>query len=334
MSKWNDSYYSITINSSGYKFYGLDLPPDNPTISITIESDLTVAGTRMKMADTSISCSSDCSVSGIRVQLVSSVTSSESDLSVVSLKIAKAVFDASITSDTSIFASGIYYALSNLSGNSNISTSLIKITNAISVTSGDLSVTTTAIEILHASASLDGGSIVLAYGTEYQLAKVNIGIVSNLLLPGLIKFSNTIVEDTQFIRGLILIDDKPITEHNRKINTSIIQPMIENKNWKSTKSRYYKSSSGRQTFSLSWTQVPHSKENTVDLRLGRDYINQIGSDPDIHTLKVLNIDSNGTTAYTEEEYNVIVKSYSESLIRRDLVGDEYYWDCNLELEEV
>jgi hypothetical protein len=48
----------------------------------------------------------------------------------------------------------------------------------------------------------------------------------------------------------------------------------------------------------------------------------------------LNIDSDGTTPYSEEEYNVIVKNYSETLRRRDLVGSEYWWDCSLELEEV
>jgi hypothetical protein len=80
--------------------------------------------------------------------------------------------------------------------------------------------------------------------------------------------------------------------------------------------------------------IPGTREGTVDLKFAWDLINTIGNDPDIHTVKLLNMDSSGTTPYTEDEYNVIVRNYSESLRRRDLVGGEYWWDCTLELEEV
>jgi hypothetical protein len=155
-----------------------------------------------------------------------------------------------------------------------------------------------------------------------------------MLIAGATRFSSSIIEDTQSIRTLLIIDNKPITEHNRKISSTIIQSFIEQKNWESSRSRYYKPDSGRKSFSISWKEVPNLRNDTVDLRFGRDFITEIGSDPDIHILKVLNTDSDGVTPYTETEYNVIVKSYSESLVRRDLVGESYLWDCNLELEEV
>jgi hypothetical protein len=72
---------------------------------------------------------------------------------------------------------------------------------------------------------------------------------------------------------------------------------------------------------------------TVDTRHGRDYIASISEDPSVHVLKVINQDQNGLTPYTETSYNVFVRSYSETLLRRDLSNGVYYFDCNLTLEE-
>ena len=74
-------------------------------------------------------------------------------------------------------------------------------------------------------------------------------------------------------------------------------------------------------------------DKTVDTRHGRDYIASISEDPDVHVLKVINQDQNGLTPYTETSYNVFVRSYSETLLRRDLADGVYYFDCNLTLEE-
>ena len=72
----------------------------------------------------------------------------------------------------------------------------------------------------------------------------------------------------------------------------------------------------------------------MDLKFGRDKIREIASDPDVHILKFLEMDSDGTTPYTETEYNVIVKNYNETLIRREVGTGMYLWDCTLDLEEV
>jgi hypothetical protein len=57
-------------------------------------------------------------------------------------------------------------------------------------------------------------------------------------------------------------------------------------------------------------------------------------DPDVHTLTIINQDENGVTPYTEENVMVFVSTFSENLIRRDLVDDVYYFDCSMTLEEV
>jgi hypothetical protein len=46
------------------------------------------------------------------------------------------------------------------------------------------------------------------------------------------------------------------------------------------------------------------------------------------------MDETGTTPYSETSYNVLVKDYSETLIRRDIPNDVYFWDCSMSLEEV
>ena len=57
-------------------------------------------------------------------------------------------------------------------------------------------------------------------------------------------------------------------------------------------------------------------------------------DADTHTLTVISQDEDGITPYTEENVTVFVSSFSENLIRRDLINDVYYFDCALALEEV
>jgi len=151
-----------------------------------------------------------------------------------------------------------------------------------------------------------------------------------------IKFAVNGIVDSSIIRTFMLIDDKPITNHNRKFESALEPIFVENKNWTNSRSRYYKSSarSGRKTFSLSWSWLPNSQEFTVDGKRGRDYIKEIASDPSHHVLKIVNLDESGVTPPTETSYNVLVKDYNETLTRRDLSNDVYFWDCSMTLEEV
>jgi hypothetical protein len=80
--------------------------------------------------------------------------------------------------------------------------------------------------------------------------------------------------------------------------------------------------------------LPSKMDQTVDKKLGRDKVKEIVKDPDLHVLTVINNDTDGLTPYTETDYNVFIKGYSESLIRRDVNNDSYLWDCSLEMEEV
>jgi len=301
-----------------------------------------------------MSSESDVTAVGTEILLTGSQIEIESDASVTAYEILFANADLAVDGYVLTLAQEILYPQITISGESDLNATAYKIAKASAQPSGDVDVSPTsykfaytrqetqitseviteALEILYARAVLDGTAFNVVVGKEILLAKISIGMDSAILVLNPTRFSDNIVEDTQNIRTLLIIDNKPITEQNRSLSSSIVQPVFENVNWKATRSRYYKSSSGRKTFSLQWTMIPGTREGTVDLKFARDLINSIGNDPDIHTVKLLNMDSSGTTPYTEDEYNVIVRNYSESLRRRDLVGGEYWWDCTLELEEV
>lgn len=149
-----------------------------------------------------------------------------------------------------------------------------------------------------------------------------------------IRFAPGVIEDLTNLRPLFILNGKPLTEHNRTMDSAVIQSYKENVNWKTQRRRYYQRSGGRKSFSISWTSVPGKKSQTVDTNYGRDYIKEMAEDGDVHTLEVLNFDTNGTTPYTSSTYNVVTKSYNETLLRRDLPNDMYLWNCTIEFEEV
>ena len=214
----------------------------------------------------------------------------------------------------------------------------LKISKANSDISANATVSSNASRIAFIAAAFSS-HLDLSIAGKLFLMTIRINVLNNLsVLGSMIRYSaNTSVgQDTSLIRNYILIDNKAITNHNRDFGTSIEPTFIENKNWDDYKSRYYKSTArgGRRTFDISWSYLPNSKNATVDGNEGRDVISSIAKDPDYHVLKISNMDAVGTTPDTETSYNVLVKSYSETLVRRDLSSETYYWDCQLTLEEV
>lgn len=183
-----------------------------------------------------------------------------------------------------------------------------------------------------AQIQIDGLKVVV--GKEVLLAQSNISIETDVVVSDSSVFKPGQPEELSSIKNLLSIDGKPITEHNRTFNSSVISLFVQNQNWNSKRSRYQKLESSRKTFSISWSFLPNRRDRTVDYRWGRDFIKSVAEDPDYHVLRMMNMDSDGLTPPTETEYNVVVKNYSETLIRRDVTDDTYYWDCTLELEEI
>lgn len=285
---------------------------------------------------------------------VPEATSAESNASITAYEIQYALIDLAIDGYVLTVAQEILYPEIQIDIESNFTATSYKIAYAEFAANAEVSIDTVAMEILYAKqlieveSNLTSTSTKIAYassnlsiegykvvvGKEILFAKVSVGITSNVIFVTPIRFSPSIVEDTQSIRTLLLLDDKPLTEHNRTFSMSVNKSFVENNNWNNSRNRYYKTNGTRRSLSISWSFVPNNRENTVDLKFGRDMIKRIANDPDVHTLRYLNIDSDGLTPYTEQQFDVIVKNYSEKLIRRDLDSDVYFWDCNLELEEI
>lgn len=308
-----EEYYQISQSLSGIDFYTAA-----PSTSASVLIDLTVPNVNVsKIAYASSSIEIDTIQVTVAIEILNTnaFASIETNLTAQTSKIAFASSIINIDTNLACLMYKTTFGISNI--DSNLSTDALLI--AIRTTDVDtISINTDLAAILK----------------EILSAESSINILSAILLNPPIKFTPGLV-DSSSIRTLLMIDDKPITNHNRNIDISLTPIFIENRNWNNKSRRYYKrsASSGKSTFSLSWNFLPNYREKTVDQRYARDYLLELAEDNDIHTLKIINQDEDGVTPYTETTYNVFIKSYSESLIRRDLIDGVYYFDCNLTLEE-
>lgn len=330
----------IEISISSSAIATLTFNPGLIYSNISVESNLIVSATKVKLAQSIIIIDGATLTLGTKIKLASAVLSVESSATVTAKEIlfASASISASITSTIAI-AQEILKAQILINIESNMVTVIKKDSFAASVITPSSEVFAAALGIKLASSALSG-SVNLTIVGKIILATIRI-IINNIgnVTTKAIKFivGNVIsASDLSDIRTVLLIDDKPITNHNRKLGISVDPIFVENINWNNRKSRYYKSSArpARRTFNLSWSYVPNSHSHTVDGKRGRDYLKEIAGKPQHHVLKIVNMDENSNVPYTETSYNVLVKDYSETLIRRDLVDDIYFFDCSMSLEEV
>ncbi|MEY2973506.1 MAG: hypothetical protein RI886_1283 [Pseudomonadota bacterium] len=307
--------------------------------SISIDSDTSIVARRIVYAQSVIVADGATLTLGTRIKLASISIEIDSNAVVNSKKIAFASTTTAVDSNLVVSAKRFALASVAIGSNSNTVVSIIKTAKAaISITPLS-NLSASAIRITNIALNISGNVNLTIVG-KISLATARI-VINNLgsVTARAVKFiaGNIIsASDLSEIRTVLLIDDKPITNHNRKLGVSVDPVFVENINWNNRKARYYRSSSrpARKTFSLSWSYVPNSQSHTVDGKRGRDYLREIAGKPQHHVLKIINMDENGTTPYTETSYNVLVKDYSETLIRRDLVDDIYFWDCSISLEEV
>lgn len=307
--------------------------------SISIDSNILIVARKVIHAESLIVVDGATLTLGTKVKLASISISIDSNTAFDSEKISYASASISVSSSVSVEAEEILNAQVSISASSSVNTLIKKDAFGASIITLTSSISTVARKIQSISSALSG-NVNLTVAGKVVLITIKI-VVNNLgqATARAVKFAagNVIsASDLSDIRTVLLIDDKPITNHNRKLGVSVDPIFIENINWNNRKSRYYKSSArpARKTFNLSWSYVPNSQSHTVDGKRGRDYIREIAGKPQHHVLKIINMDENGSTPYTETSYNVLVKDYNETLIRRDLSEDIYFWDCSISLEEV
>ena len=262
--------------------------------------------------------------------------SANTTMTVSMMKFAHSAASPSSSASLSQTVVKIANSASTLSSSASTTVSSIKIAAAAAVTSASVSLTSAGVKISQAISALSS-SLQLTVAGRITLATIRINLVEmGNMTAEAIKFAVNGAVDSSVIRTFMLIDGRAITNHNRIFESGLEPIFTQNVNWNNRKTRRYKSTSraGRRTFSLSWSWLPNSLEYTADQKEARDYIKTIAADPSHHILKIVNLDESGVTPPTETSYNVLVKDYNESLIRRDLSNDVYFWDCSITLEEV
>lgn len=352
-----DSFYSFSEPlNSGVDFYFADKTQFG---LIAISADVTLQVTSIKISHGSITLSADAVLSANSYKFAYAQANISDILSTtltLGTKIQPLLVPIDIVSSLSVVGTKIAYASSTIDCTTSVVTAGMRLASAVVAISSEASIVASMVKTAFGATDVIVSSVLSAISTRITFASaaiysdVVLTIVGKISLATIriaienmgsisaqaIKFAVNGIIDNSIIRTFMLIDDKPITNHNRKFESALEPIFVENKNWTNSRSRYYKSSarSGRKTFSLSWSWLPNSSEFTVDGKKGRDYIKEIASDPSHHVLKIVNLDESGATPPTETSYNVLVKDYNETLTRRDLSNDVYFWDCSMTLEEV
>ena len=306
-------------------------------ISIDVNSNTQTNATKIAFAQSNVTDILSATVTvGTRVKNAEIVINSSCLVETSAIKIAYSQCSISIDSNAVSNSTKIAKAALNISGSGDLVASMKKEAYGAVVIAATSSATTAVTKISFIASALSA-SVNLMTAGRIALATIRmaLGQIADISATA-IKFTSAGIVDSSLIRTLLLIDEKPITSHNRKFDSGLEPIFTQNVNWNNRKTRYYKSTSrsGRRVFNLSWSWLPNSNEKTVDGKRGRDFIKEIASDPSYHTFRIINLDESGLTPPTEVSYNVLVKDYNESLIRRDLSGDVFFWDCSLTLEEV
>ena len=227
---------------------------------------------------------------------------------------------------------------STISGSTNLAnTAILKQARAVSALSAQSNAVSTIGKITFLNVALSG-TVNLTTAGRIFLATIRINILNNTnITSSAIRFSANIISDNTIIRNLLLLDNKSLTNQTRTFAINATPKFIENENWQGNVSRYYKntaaSKGAKRTFNLDWSFIPNEASFTVDSRESRNFLKQIAQDSDVHSLTIINQDVNGVTPYTEDDIDVFITSYSETLIRRDLSSESYYFSCNMVLEE-
>lgn len=326
-----EEYYNIGPEAFGFDFY---LGAINASAYIGITTDVSSSSIRVTLASSSIDVTSSVSASSTKDGLATLSIDASSTVDILSSEILKGLIHLDSSTTVTASANKTTNATSDIGISSSVSCTITKTTKGSTHPDGAVAVSASALRIKKASSSIGILSSFITAGREINLLQTQIIISSTMTVNNLTRFSPNFI-DSSLIKTFLILDDKPLTAHNRSFEIFLSPSFIENTNWNNKKNRYYKrsSQSGRKTFSLSWKYLPNSKTYAVDGRHSRDFIQSVADDPDVHVLKIVNQDESGLTPPTETSYNVFVRSYSEKLIRRHIDENVYFFDCSLTLEE-
>lgn len=125
---------------------------------------------------------------------------------------------------------------------------------------------------------------------------------------------------------LLSLDGVEITEHSRKYSGSESIAASDVELDSGINKRYIKKN--KKTMSLSFSYLPSLSIHTVDARVGRNYLQTLANKRG----KVAVYIQLGPEE-SPQQYDAYVTSYSETLIKRDVVTQCAYYDVSIALEE-
>ena len=129
------------------------------------------------------------------------------------------------------------------------------------------------------------------------------------------------------INALVVLNGVEISEQSRTLATS---HRVENTDIELASGNFRRYSKPvMPIFDLSWTYLPNASSMTIDLRAGRDYLFSLIS---AGSLIKARIQSDGYLLW--KEYQCIVSSYSEDLLRNDLTNQCRYYSVQMQLTVV
>lgn len=120
-------------------------------------------------------------------------------------------------------------------------------------------------------------------------------------------------------------NNNKITDHNRSELSTDVNRIETPKRMANGSMRKYVIADKR-TFSVSWSEVPHLKDYTVDGYWGgKEMETFYNTNAGVFTLKITNGDA------TVETFSVVFTSFSRDLSKRGLYD---FWNVSVEMEEV
>lgn len=125
---------------------------------------------------------------------------------------------------------------------------------------------------------------------------------------------------------LVVLENEEITEHNRKITSTIAMSGSDVELSRGVLKRYPQRN--KRTFVLDFQYLPNTTDKTVDGRKGRDYLKTVTATKNTVSFKV-KLDPNEDF----RTYSCFINSYTETLIRRDIADACSYYNVSMELEE-
>lgn len=129
------------------------------------------------------------------------------------------------------------------------------------------------------------------------------------------------------INAILKCNGTEITEHGRKLTNSYRMEFKDVELAAGSLKRYRKPSYPR--FSVSWNYLPDKSTNTADLRAGRDFIYNM-----VKTASLVTVMIQEERQGEWKTYDCLVSSYSENLIRNDMISQCKYFDVSLELSAI